>query len=139
MGQLLEGIQVIGLNELRELLRPQLHEGREDLVLIPNPCALEAFHKHLLVCQMVGVSHHANAHALAGFVLELGRDLVPHRRNLIAHQNVIGFERLSPLEQRFQLGIQFCPLLLQSFQSGNLLLERRAHASLLAGRLVERG
>jgi len=85
---------------------------------------------------MVRVSHHANAHSLAGFVLELRRDLIPHRRDLIAHKNVIGFERLSLLEQRFQLGVKFYPLLLQRFKSGDLLLERCAHASLLAGGLV---
>ena len=86
---------------------------------------------------MVGVSHHPNAHPLAGFVLELGSDFVPHRRNLIPHQNVIGLESLSLIEQRFQLSGQFCPLLLQSLQSDNLLLERRTHAGLLARCLVE--
>ena len=55
---------------LRELLRPQLHECRNNLVLIPHPCALQAFHKHLLVRQVVGVSHHADSNSLAGFVLE---------------------------------------------------------------------
>jgi heterodisulfide reductase subunit C len=61
---------------------------------------------------MVRVSHHPNPHSLASFVLEFGRHLVPHHRNLIAHQNVIGFKRLPKLEQRFQLGMKLYPLLL---------------------------
>jgi hypothetical protein len=34
MGQLLERIGIISLNQLRKLLRSQLHQGCEDLVLI---------------------------------------------------------------------------------------------------------
>ena len=88
---------------------------------------------------MVRVSHHPNTHSCAGFVLEFGRHLVPHRRNLIAHQNVIGLKRLPPFVQRFQLGMKLYPLLLQRFEFGNLLLERRADTSLLACGLVHRG
>ncbi len=69
-------------------------------------------------------------------VLEFGRDLVPHRRHLIAHQNVIGLQGLSPFEQGFQLCVKLYSLLLQRFEFGDLLFERRAHTSLLACDLV---
>ena len=77
--QLFEGVEVVGLNELRELLRSELHQCRDDLVVIPDPRAAQAIHKHLLVCQMVGISHYPDTYAFAGFVLELGRDLLANR------------------------------------------------------------
>jgi hypothetical protein len=134
--QLLEGVEIVGLNDLRELLWPQLHESGEDLVLISDPRALEPVRQGLRVRHVVRISHHANAHPLTRFVLKFGRDLIPHRRDLVAHQNVIGFEGLSPLQQSIQLGMKLRTLMFQCFESGHLLLERRSRASLLAGRLV---
>ena len=108
-------------------------------LVIPNPRTPQTIHEQLLICQMIGVSHDSNAHTLAGFVLELGRDLVAYRRNLISHQNVIRFERLSLLQESLQLGIQFRTLFVHGFKSGQLLLERCTYPSLLACRLVEGG
>ena len=56
--------------------------------------------------------------------------------DLIAHQDVICFKRLAPFVQRLQLSMKLNPLLLQRFESGDLLLQRRSHASLLARGLV---
>jgi hypothetical protein len=57
---------------------------------------------------------------------------------LIPHENMSGLERLPLLQKLRQLDVQLQPLLLQAFEFGNLLLERGAQSSLLAGRLIER-
>jgi hypothetical protein len=49
---------------------------------------------------------------------------------------VVRLERLSPLEQNFELGLNLQPVLFQSLEFRDLLLQRRAQASLLAGSLV---
>src|SRR5581483_4761752 len=98
MRKLIERFQVVGLNELRKLLRPQVHESRNDFVLISNARALQAVDKHLLVTEMVGVAHDANSYALAGLVLELRGHFVPHGRDAIAHQDVFGLQRFSVVE-----------------------------------------
>ena len=119
------------------MLRSKLHELRDDLVVTSDPCATQPIHKHLLVCQMVGVSHYADAYLLAGFALEFRRHLFAQSRNLIPRQNVSAFERFAPLQQCVQLGLQFQPLLLQTLKFGHLLLERCTLSSVLAGCLIE--
>src|SRR4029077_12501671 len=64
MCQLVEGVEIVGLNDLRELLWPQLHERGEDLVLISDPRAFESVHQGLRVGHVVRISHDANAHTL---------------------------------------------------------------------------
>ena len=71
-------------------------------------------------------------------MLQFGCDLVAHGRNLIAHENGIGFESLPLFEPPFQLGLQRNSFLLQRFEFGNLLFERCPHPRLLAGRLIQR-
>src|SRR5579871_3026763 len=75
-GKLLEGGCIVGLNELRELFRPELHEFRENLFVIADPRAFQSLHQHLLVCQMIDIAQDADAHAVACFALEFGSNLL---------------------------------------------------------------